>query len=91
MPATQVKSKVKENKEPAKHPPPSRVPVGQIAEVVLKLVKEDGFNRDDAVKVLTIAKETEGSNQENRKEMLGELRAIYSRNYKALKRAAART
>ena len=63
-PATTVESKIKDHKEPAKHPAPSRVPVGQIAELVLKLVKEDGFSKEDAVKVLTMAKEMDGASTE---------------------------
>ena len=53
------------------------------------MVKEDGFDREDAVRVLEIAKGLDGASTADRKVMLGQLRAIYARNIKAIKRAAA--
>ena len=49
VPATQVKSKF--SKEAAKYTVPSRIPLTQIAEQVMRLVKEEGFDKEDAVNV----------------------------------------
>ena len=73
VPATKVQGKfVKEEKELAKYPAQSKVPQGQLEDMVLKLSKEDGFNKADAISVITLTKEMDGANKSDRKDMTNE-------------------
>ena len=58
---------------------------------MLKLIKENGFNNEDGVKVIKKAKDMEDADPASRKEMAAELRAIYNRNYNALKNSPSKT
>ena len=62
----------------------------KIAQQVLRLVKQDGFNREDAIKVLQIAKGMEKARPKVLKEMQKEMKDIYARNYKAVKSSQKR-
>ena len=56
----------------------------------MRLVKQDGFNREDTIKVLQIAKGMEKAEPKVLKGMQKELKDIYARNYKAVKSSQQR-
>ena len=57
--------------------------LGQIADEVLKLVKHDGFNKDDAMRVITITKDLDTADRGEARNLQRELKDIYTRNFKA--------
>ena len=57
----------------------------------MNLVKEDGFDHDDAIRVMQIAKTMDGVDPQTAAEMRRELKAIYARNFHALKQSKARS
>lgn len=92
-----VKSKItketqetQETEKAENYPAPWKLRVGEIATQIMRLVKENGFDREDAISVLKIVKEMEGASPSTIKGMRDELRKIYTRNYKAVKQASAR-
>jgi len=48
---------------------------------VLRAVKEEEFNKEDAAKAVNIAKEMESASAKDRKGMQAGLRDIYAENY----------
>ena len=70
--------------------PPSQISLVKIAQQVLRLVKQDGFNRGDAIKVLQITKGMDKAGPKVLKEMQREMKDIYARNYKAVKSSQTR-
>ena len=54
---------------PDKLQPPSRISLLKIAQQVMRLVKQDGFDRADAIKVIQIAQGMQKAEPEVLKEM----------------------
>jgi hypothetical protein len=79
-PVAKITTKQIEEPEAKRHRAPLRIPVGQISQAVAKLAKEEGFDKEAAIEVLSISKEIEGASPETRKAVPDELRAIYQRS-----------
>ena len=57
---------------------------------MLEAVKIDGFDPEDARKVLEIAKAMDGADSKALNEMKHKLKELYAKNYEAVKRHNAR-
>ena len=79
------------SEERHRHPAPSRVSLREVVNKIMRLVKEDGFDSDDAIRVVQIAKKMDGVEPSTAAEMKRELQAIYARNFHALKKSRARS
>ena len=80
--ASKVKSKT-DKKEPD-YPISSRVSQARLGDLVLKFAHVSGFSTADAATVFTMTKELDTTKGEDRKALMRELGAIYTRNQKAL-------
>ena len=90
VPATAVKTKItKDDKEKEKYPPPSRLTMLNMEKATARMVKENGFNKDDGEQVAAILAEMHGADTKTRRGMSDKLREIYARNYRSVKKALA--
>jgi len=65
---------------------PSKIKPGQIAAELAGLVKRGGWDPTDAARVVSIGKLMDGASPSTLKKLQDELKAIYKRNYSALKK-----
>ncbi len=64
--------------------------LNEVADRILEAVKIDGFDREDAKKVLQTVKAMEGANPKELNELRNQVKELYKRNWAAMKSYNAR-